>query len=236
MKTADEIRDFLLERLRLCLFRPGICGGELGILNLFEYITFIEERRERWLQHRRALHQSKGFNSRGVTGAFEQLHHTSRIHQHDDETASVYARIAVAMGYLTVAAECDSKYVLQRILSAKEFDAMLAQLHQHDQPPNWIPEEVTARFGEPAIRWGQNDYYPCTLMYLVADQPERFIYFDFWAEWFKDETGVRVPCKYGPKPILRNVRVPAATFPEQFRFSRFGNELRDSAAEDRKQK
>lgn len=108
MKTAVEIREFLLERLRLSLFRPGMCGGELGILNLFEYVTLIDERIDEWRQHRAELHRIKAFNAGGVNGAFQQLHRDWRIGTYDKQVASVYARIAIAMGYLVTGANTAS--------------------------------------------------------------------------------------------------------------------------------
>lgn len=73
MKSAPEIRDFLLARLPCVLRRPGMCGSELGILNLMEYVTFIDERTDDWMHRLKELHHRKAFNARGVTGGFEQI-------------------------------------------------------------------------------------------------------------------------------------------------------------------
>jgi hypothetical protein len=224
MKTAEEIRDYLLERLRLSIFKPCMCGGELGILNLFEYVTFADERSDHWQQHRKALYETKAFSAGGVMGSYQNLHWNLRG-QHYSAVASVYARIAYEMGYLTD----QGKHCLRRLLTLEQFESVLAQINRQDKLSDWVPEEVIEQFGDPSIRWGTNDYYPCTMLYLVDSHPEFFVCFDFWAEWFKDESGVRVPCKHGPKPILRNIRVPAATFPEQFKFSNFGSTLRNEA-------
>ena len=90
---------------------------------------------------------------------------------------------------------------------------------------NCVPNDVISRFGVPSLRWGTNDNYPCTLLYLCEADQARYVYFDFWAEWFKNEEGLRVPGKYGPKPLLRNIRVPAASFPEEFLFTQIGRSL-----------
>jgi len=46
MRNADSIREMLLERLHFSLKRPDMCGGELGLLSLMEYLTFIDERED----------------------------------------------------------------------------------------------------------------------------------------------------------------------------------------------
>ena len=63
MKTAVEIRDYLLRRLQCTLLRPSMSGGELGILNLMEYVSFIGDRSQEWQGHRKELHERKCFNA-----------------------------------------------------------------------------------------------------------------------------------------------------------------------------
>lgn len=232
MKTAAEIREFLLARLRLCLFRPGLCGGELGILNLFEYLTFIDERDEEWQEYRAELHRTKAFNSRGLTGGFEYRHGNRKDVSYDNLVASVYAQIAFEMGYLVPLREGE-KYGIARLLDPDKYDSMrqiTLELCNVSDPEDgdFAPEDILQRFGSCSIRWGTNDKYPCTLTYFFEGDFDVFIHFDFWARWYKDESGARVPGKYGPKPLLGNVRLPAETFPEQFVFTSFGKSLRES--------
>ncbi len=92
-----------------------------------------------------------------------------------------------------------------------------------------VPETVIDRFGPPSIRWGENDNYPCTLLYLCEAGDSQYVHFDFWTEWYKNAEGIRVPGKFGPQPLLRNVRIPAATFPEEFVFTPFGRSLLKNA-------
>ena len=66
MKDASEIREMLIERLQISLQSPAMCGGELGILNLLEYITFIDERENEWKSYRRKLYESGAFRSTGI--------------------------------------------------------------------------------------------------------------------------------------------------------------------------
>lgn len=221
MKTAVEIRDYLLRRLQCTLLRPSMSGGELGILNLMEYVSFIGDRSQEWQGHRKELHERKCFNAGGVTGGFREVLGFRRIGEHENEVASVYAVIAVQMGYLSLSGEDR----LNRLLDAHEFGSLESQCREILESENCIPEDVISRLGVPSIRWGTNDNYPCTLLYLCESDQTRYVHFDFGAEWFKNEEGVQVPGKYGPKPLLRNIRIPAKTFQEEFVFTRFGNEL-----------
>lgn len=102
MRSAAEIREYLLARLRCALRRPGMCGSELGILNLMDYMTFIDERSGEWRGYRNELFHRKAFTAGGVTGGFQQVFGLRRHGAHDQEVASVYAVIAYEMGYLSL--------------------------------------------------------------------------------------------------------------------------------------
>ena len=104
---------------------------------------------------------------------------------HENEVASVYAVIAFEMGYLSL----EGNDRLQRLLSADEFDAILETAADLARVGACIPEDVIERFGEPSIRWGTNDNYPCTMLYLSPGSG-RYLHFDFWAEWHTDESGI----------------------------------------------
>ena len=216
MKTADQIRDMLLERLALCLRVPSMCGGELGILNLMEYLCFIDDREDEWRAERRKLSESGAFGSTGIHGGFWAV--TRQKERDESQPASVYALIAFEMGYLNA----DS---FDRILTRDEFDRLLTEFDDAFFQKKWTNVDVIAKFGVPSMRWGTNDNYPCFLLYIDDSQPSRFCYFDCWAGFFKDDSGCMVPKKFGPLPILRNVRVPSDSFAAQFRFTDFGKQL-----------
>ena len=86
MRDANAIRNLLLERLRLCLRSPGMCGGELVILNLMEYVTFIDERESDWQAEREKLNQIGAFRSTGVHGGFWAA--TRQTKRNDSQPAS----------------------------------------------------------------------------------------------------------------------------------------------------
>ncbi len=120
MKSAPEIREFLLARLRCVLRRPSMCGGELGILNLMEYVTYVDEKTDDWMHRRQELHRRKAFNAGGVTGGFAQLLGVRRLGAHNNEVASVYAVIAYELGYLSL--EGDDP--LDRLLTPDEYGTL----------------------------------------------------------------------------------------------------------------
>ena len=139
-----------------------MCGRELGILNLMEYVTFIDERQEEWSHWRKELHRRKAFNACGVMGGFEQIFGFRRKGAHDNEVASVYAVIAFQMDYLSLEGEDG----LQILLPRDNFDSLLVQSRELVQEIPCVPETVLERLGEPSMRWGRNDNYPCTMLYL----------------------------------------------------------------------
>ena len=219
MRESLAIRTFLLQRLHSCLRAPSMCGGELGVLNLMEYVTFIDEREDEWYSYRRDLTDTGAFRSTGLHGGFWSA--TKQDNRTEIQPASVYAKIAFEMGYLSIGNDFD----VVRVLSTNEFSALTDQLDDDFFDSEWTNHDVLDRFGAPSLRWGTNDNYPCILLYLEDGASNRFCYFDCWAEFYEDGSGCAVPGKYGPKPILRNVRVPADSFIEQFRFTNFGRAL-----------
>ena len=120
MKSAPEIREFLLARLRCVLRRPSMCGGELGILNLMEYVTFIDERTDDWMRRRKALHHRKAFNARGVTGGFEQVFGYRRPERTTTSRIGL-AVIAFELGYLSLQGDD----ALDRLITSDEYNALL---------------------------------------------------------------------------------------------------------------
>lgn len=221
MKSSAEIYEFLLCRLRHAIRRSEMHGGEGAILNLMDYITFVDGRTDEWKRWRQELTSRQAINARGVLGAFEQILGHRRLESYSERVGSVYALIAFRMGYLDVG-EDDG---LQRLLNPAEYDSLLAQSFAMVELENCTPETAIDRFGLPSMRFGTNDNYPCTLLYLPQAKVSGYIYFDFVAEWAQDENGIRKSGKHGPKPLLGNIRIPAKKFPEEFVFTSLGRRV-----------
>ena len=134
-----------------------------------------------------------------------------RIGEHENEVASVYAVIAVQMGYLSLSGEDR----LNRLLDAHEFGSLESQCREILESENCIPEDVISRLGVPSIRWGTNDNYPCTLLYLCESDQTRYVHFDFWAEWYKNEEGIHIPASTAPNRYSEIFEFP----PKRFRMS-----------------
>jgi hypothetical protein len=216
MKNAEEIRGMLLERLRYCLRSPTSFGGEVSILSMMEFMAFVDDREDEWKQHRKELRETGAFLSTGIHGGFHKA--TRQSKRTDLQPASVYTLLAFRMGYLDNAKTGP-------LLLADQYDKLIVDLSWQFFKEDWTSLQILDRFGEPTFRWGSNDNYPCIFLYLDRSEPNRFCYFDFWAEFHKDENGCNVPGKHGLLPRLRNVRLPAETFREQFTFTRFGEQL-----------
>lgn len=224
MKTASEIHRYMLEQVQSSLYRPSMYGGEFPIFQSMGHLAFVEEREREWETLRGELFRNGSANDRGVEGAFAELLGFHQPHAHSEAAASVYARIAWVMGWLT---EPRAEY-LKRLLTIDEYEQILADVQVRTNLEADDPDTIIARCGEPSIRWGTSQQYPCILLYLCGDDPRKYIYFDFWNEWYKDDSGVQVPGKYGPKPLLRNIRRPAKSFAEEFIWTPFGENLRES--------
>lgn len=221
MKSSAEIYEFLLCRLRHVIRRSGMHGGESAILNLMDYITFVDERKDEWKRWRQELTSRQAINARGVLGAFEQILGRHQHESYNERVGAVYALIAFRMGYL----DGEQDDGLQRLLNPAEYESMLDQTNEMMELENCTPETVTHRFGVPSMRFGTNDNYPCTLLYLPQAKVSGYIYFDFVAEWAQDENGIRKSGKHGPKPLLGNIRIPAKPFPEEFVFTSLGRRV-----------
>ena len=163
-----------------------MCGGELGILNLMEYVTFIDERTDDWMHRRKELHHRKAFNARGVTGGFEQIFGYRRPGAHDHEVASVYAVIAFELGYLSLQGDD----ALDGLVTPDEYETLLCAAQEIACEEPCAPETVIERFGPPSIRWGTNHNYPCTMLYLCESGDSQYVHFDFWTEWYKNAEGI----------------------------------------------
>ena len=135
MTTANQIRDMLLERLALCMRVPSMCGGELGILNLMEYLSFIDDREDEWRAERRKLSESGAFGPTGIHGGFWAA--TRQNERDESQPASVYALIAFEMGYLNA----DS---FDRILTRDEFDRLLTEFDDAFFQKKWTNVDVIA--------------------------------------------------------------------------------------------
>ena len=197
-------------------------GGETSILHRLESIAFADGREREWNEQLDAMKRDGAFTSSGVEGAF---HYATGRTDHK-QAASVYGLIAYKMGWL----DRNGEFPVQRVLASSEFDQLMQSLDSDFYDNERTNSQVIDSFGPPSLRWGTNDYYPCTLLY-IDDSPEiRFCYFDCWAEWKLDAQGVSIPMKYGEKPIVTNTRTPADVFVNQFEFTSFGKRLTTQTA------
>lgn len=219
MKNAEQIRLKLIHDLQGCLKRPGMYGGEIAIMTLLGHLSFIDERESDWDKSLEDLRSIGAFRSTGVSGGFESI--TKQTCPGDSSAASVYALTAFHMGYLSI----NGKFNIERVLTKAEFDDLAGSLTDEFYSSQITNEDIQQLFGVPSLRWGTNDFYPCIYLYLDDSTQTRFCYFDCWANLTSDPETNITSGRYGPKPILRNTRLPAETFKEQFRFTQFGDNL-----------
>ena len=193
--------------------RPGMYDGESFLLQHLGELAFIDQAEQVFESERKDLEKRGAYTATGIGGAFGLI--TGVCNGYSDEVASVIAEIAYRMGYLK----------LEGALSQAEYIELRNGLRQRCRQSDWTLTEIQSEYGEAS--WGakrSNLLYPCSLAYGSVERRDRWVFFDFWNEIVFTED--RHPIgKYGDVPMLRNVRVPAATFKREFTFTPFGRRL-----------
>jgi hypothetical protein len=100
MRTLDEIRGHLTDRLNRALRRPGMFGGELALRYFLEDLTFIDDADEAWSNENDQLVERGCWSEIGIAGAFATIFGDRRFTTHEHAVASVYADMAHRLGYL----------------------------------------------------------------------------------------------------------------------------------------
>lgn len=219
VRTADDVRHRWLEMLPTMFTRTGMwakTGGEMdnACVALLRDLCFLDENDD---EPQRVLTAIGGrFGSTGVDGYLAGVFggRTSRA----AEVASVFAEHFHRLGYLTLA----------RVLDGKEF----APLHDVDV---WVGgrdvrhSEVEAAFGGPSLIVDKR-------VWCYAPQDgSGWVFFDGWDD---------APTRYSPESggftlraetdlLVRDVRVPAATYGEGILLTRFGEAVRWNARHSR---
>lgn len=208
MRSAEEVRNRLLERLKGAILRPSMYGGdasgvELLMVNLLADLCYIDEREAEWLKARERLETRGQFGCAGVAGSF--LNRVSVKGEFADEVASVYAAEAHRLGLLEV----------DPALTDAEFRRLCRGLRAVCREKDWRRSEVLDRFGPASVRAGS------VLAYVSAGRPGEWVCFDFDRTW----RGVR-----NRDYRLREVRIPARNFVRELTFTPHGRALREKGS------
>lgn len=212
MRTIEEVRQHFLDYLKHALSHPSMYGGEAFIRNALFHISFIDNAEEILDREMAALEETGASNARGVAGAF--FHETGIFDSGSGEVASIFAETAFRLAYLK----------LDRTLPRDSYERLKAGLREKYAVRDWTVDEVKGEFGQPSWSSGSNPFYPWAFAYACDDLNAAWTFFDFWNEVVVSKDN-HVVGKYGPVPLLRNIRMPAATFRESFVFTPFGTRL-----------
>jgi hypothetical protein len=185
MRSVEDIRSRKLACLTSLFEHPSMYGAgqycEAEILGLLEDLAFIDETSERFERAHEDLRRRGLFGKLGVWGVFAGV---AGPGDHTDRVASVYARLAAALGYLIPA----------RRLTREEWEA--ARLVEA-----WVSggvrrrADIEARFGPPShVRKGQR---PTVLCY-AGPSDDSWLYFDL--------------VEQGDDPEVEMVRLPRESF------------------------
>lgn len=215
MRTAEEIRSRINKRVQSSLARGAMFGrdSEVYMREFLSMIAFIDQRDKELAAHFGELKTSGAFNASGVRGGFVKPTGTWGT---DGEIGSVYAVIALKMGYL----ETDRLYSNAELGLMKE--SILGSIDQSDL----TTEAFFEKFGLPS--WPNSKpgfYYPRTYLYLTVDPKIEFIACDFFNKAKFQPNGGPSSGIYGNLPRLRNIRTDHPEFEKQFVFTKFGDEI-----------
>jgi hypothetical protein len=207
MRSVEQVRTRLLERLQAAVRRPRMWGGRDHEVHtvlhaLLDELCFIDEREEELDLAIRGLHSRQLFRSTGIRGAFDEV--LRDVPDFSHEVASVFAEIAGWLGYLALA----------RRLPVPEWQLLQEELPSWCQERDRSPTEVTARFGEPSLVSGS------VACYAPEDPRGGWIFFDFCpGKTGLDEHGNF----FRREDVLRDVRIPAADLTPRFHFTPHGH-------------
>lgn len=212
MKSAEEIRDYLIELLNNALLRLSMYGDESIAMHFSSALAFIDEREPEWEACLSDLKARGALRARGVSGAFHEVTHQWAT---DNEIASVFAEIAFKMGYLKT----------DRLLDRDEFESLRSGLRSTCRSRDFTMEEVLAEFGAPSWISGTKPYSSCVFVYFCREPDSGSLSFDFWNELDRGTVADKVCGKFGDLPVLRDVRIRGATFAREFTFTPLGRKI-----------
>jgi len=188
-------------------------GGEMALRWFLGDLAWIDGRDSPGDSISGCFESVGAWSPTGVCGAFARLF-GGKVRDHEVAAAFVYADLAGTWGYLAP----------ERTVTRDEY------VRLRGEAPAWttsadrtIPDLVDA-FGEPSLwRPKYNPWYPTSVAYVSEDQPDPLIVFDFWQETaWQDRPHTS---RFGPEPILRNVRRRADRFEDGFTFTPTGTTL-----------
>jgi hypothetical protein len=167
-----------------------------------------------WLDEREQeladlLHDLTTFDISGSQGVLSGLEYWRRdVADPAEEITSVYADIAVRLGYLSVA----------RRLSSNEWHDLLRWVRLCCRRLEWRSSNVVASFGTPALNWGT------VYAYAGPADADRMVFFDF-CNACSMRSGPSYSRKRYPKPeelVLRSVRLPTQIGVYEYAFTPHG--------------
>jgi hypothetical protein len=210
-RSVSEIRGHFIRRLNVALLRPGMYGGELALWQFLGDLAWIDKRDE---DVPGTLEPRGAWSSTLVGGAFVRMF-GGKPSDHDIAAAFVYADLAGMWGYLEP----------QRKLTGQEYSRLRRGARQWTATADRTPADVVAAFGEPSLwRSKYNPWYPMSLGYVSGNHLDPLVTFDFWQD--TDWESVPRRSRFGPQPVLRNVRWRESHFEEEFTFTPTGHALR----------
>lgn len=201
MRTADEIRHHLIERVNGAVRRPGMWGGELALRSVLADLTFVDDVDEAWRGEQRQLVERGSWTQIGVGGAFATVFGGRRTGTHDAAVGSVYAEVAHRLGYLR----------LDEDVEPAAYRALRREVRPWCRETDRTLTDVVAAFGEPGLRCGSADpLWPTTVAYGTDRPADPLVCFD----------------TAGPTAVVRDVRIRTSAFPRDFTYTPAGRAMR----------
>lgn len=213
MRTIDDVRNQLLERLHGALTHPSVYGGtqfgvQFVLQNLLHDLTYIDERESELAQSYSNLETRGMWWATGLIGPFSQRF--EQVHSFSAEIASVFAEISYNFRYVN----------LSRTLSDAELKSIRRDSRQILSKRDLLESQIKDRFGDPSFAvcdsWHHVHCY-------ASHSANGWVFLDF--------TDERVPgpppyWKYESDYILRNVRLPTPQFGRGIVYNPYGRRLK----------
>jgi len=224
VRSVEEVRRRKLDELRSMLAQPDTWASDGRALQTLALgaigeLCFIDEREDELAERGRAV--GPRYGKLGIRGAFDAVFDGEC--DYAAEVASVYAQLALQLGYLNPS---------QRLSSA-EWLSLISGVRERYEEVDLRRSQLIEDLGEASVEVGRR------VLCYVGPEDTDWVAFDCWEApltkyYVEGARGAHIRAgvftTYPENPLLRDVRVPAPSFNESLILTTYGKVLRWGSA------